>query len=243
MEVNSGGYLPRLLEARPIYTVIHLHFRRLYTGLLKKIDSHASNNFAAKFWWNKKKGLFVFGYSLVQYILKQLFAELANGEWRWIFTDPRRVIDAIFSRLGKGAVTESNFSCKLYRNVQKRNVAVARTGVLHCAIGLPATRKTATEEDEERIKRIVIGRSSKELRDKLHGAGRGEGCYTAQCWKSKYNRRQYSLRKIKSSSIFCNAAATRKLRDKLLSRYATLSNFWCNLRRKNIAKQVAWSTA
>ena len=30
---------------------------------------------------------------------------------------------------------------------QKCSIAVARTGVLHSAIGLPVTRKTATEED------------------------------------------------------------------------------------------------
>ena len=30
----------------------------------------------------------------------------------------------------------------------KCSIAVARTGVLHCAMGLEATRKTATEEDQ-----------------------------------------------------------------------------------------------
>ena len=58
-----------------------------------------------------------------------------------------------------GAVTRGNFSLNLSRNVQKRGIAVARTVVLHCVMGLPATHKTATEEDRGEDSDWLIGQS------------------------------------------------------------------------------------
>ena len=86
--------------------------------------------------------------------------------------------------------------------------------MLHCAIGLPATRKTATEEDR--------GEDNKDpdwlIEQKVHG---GVTLRNAE--------------KVINSLL----AATTKLRDKLLSLYVALDNLWCSLRRNKISRQVA----
>ena len=80
-----------------------------------------------------------------------------SNEWDW---EHSRKLDVskpaktfVKQQLGKqlmpkGAVTLGNFSCNLSRNVRKPSIAVARTGVLHCAMELPATRKTEEDRGE-----------------------------------------------------------------------------------------------
>ena len=62
------------------------------------------------------------------------------------------------------------------------NIAVAWTGVLHCAMGLPAIRKTATKE---RILRILIGWSSRALRVTLRNDEKGDKIVSVIVAKSK----------------------------------------------------------
>ena len=47
----------------------------------------------------------------------------------------------------KALLHEAIFYATCLAKVEKHSIAVARTEVLHSALGLPATRKPATEED------------------------------------------------------------------------------------------------
>ena len=100
-------------------------------------------------------------------------------------------------------------------------------GCSTAAMGLPATRKTATEE---RIIRILIGRSNKASRDELHGG-------VILCNGEKVDKIIAAI--VESSSTFCKRLwQQQKWRDKLLPQCVTLGNFWCNLRRNKTARQV-----
>ena len=102
--------------------------------------------------------------------------------------------------------------------------------------------KLRPRRTEERIIRILIGWSSKALREKLRGRGR-EGVLHCATLKKSMKLLLQSLRKVESSSTFYNACRNKKMRDKLLSRYVTLGNFRCNLRHSKIVRQVAWKVA
>ena len=97
-------------------------------------------------------------------------------------------------------------------------------------MGLPATRKTATEE---RIIRILIGRSNKASRDELHGG-------VTLCNGEKVDKIIAAIvAKSRIKFYFLQTlVATKKWRDKLLPQCVTLGNFWCNLRRNKTARQV-----
>ena len=49
---------------------------------------------------------------------------------------------------GAGALSNFLYVSRRSKRLNKHSIAVARTGVLHNAMGMPATRKTATEEDQ-----------------------------------------------------------------------------------------------
>ena len=105
--------------------------------------------------------------------------------------------------------------------------------MLHCAMRLPATRKTAAEEDR--------GEDNKDpdwlIEQSIARQVAGGVLHCATLKKST----QSLLQSLRKPQVLLSAtlAATRTLRGKLLSRYVTLGHFWCNLRRNNIARHVA----
>ena len=64
----------------------------------------------------------------------------------WPLTHSVKALDEYILKT-EDAITLGNVLRNSSHNFQKRRIAVARTGVLHCVMGLPTTRKNATEED------------------------------------------------------------------------------------------------